>query len=174
MTQATAKPFQPEIHRVPAKNPSAKLQRAELLRLAGLCMLQGAKAQGVDAKMALSNLLCSGLETRTYSSVVICGYVEPKELKFRSDPKEIYPHLDYPMNSGGVVQCYDKYEYEEHYGAKSKLHVYNLDYTSLRIGLARLSLDYPHIFADWLNDRDDALTGDALVQCALFGGLVYG
>lgn len=45
---------------------------------------------------------------------------------------------------------------------------------TLREGLAILSEKYPHHAADIVNDNPDAGTGDALLQCAIFGDLIYG
>lgn len=41
-------------------------------------------------------------------------------------------------------------------------------------GLAILAVKYPHHFRDLVADKGDMFTGDALIQCALFGDLVYG
>lgn len=37
-----------------------------------------------------------------------------------------------------------------------------------------LATKYPHHFCDILKDGGDATTGDVLIQCALFGEIVYG
>jgi hypothetical protein len=51
---------------------------------------------------------------------------------------------------------------------------YKLSIPKLRKGLSVLAKKYPHHFCDILGSTGDAKTGDALVQCALFGDLVYG
>jgi hypothetical protein len=51
---------------------------------------------------------------------------------------------------------------------------YTLSITKLLKGLAVLATKYPHHFCDILREGGDATTGDVLVQCALFGDIVYG
>jgi len=51
---------------------------------------------------------------------------------------------------------------------------YRLSIPRLMKGLAVLAAKYPHHFCDILKQDGDATTGDALVQCALFGDIVYG
>lgn len=49
-----------------------------------------------------------------------------------------------------------------------------LDRAAIDRGLQTLAAKYPHHFADILDENDDANTGDAFLQCCLFGELVYG
>ena len=44
----------------------------------------------------------------------------------------------------------------------------------VRAGLQVLATKYPLHFADIVGDNSDCTTGDVLVQCALFGEIVYG
>jgi hypothetical protein len=44
----------------------------------------------------------------------------------------------------------------------------------VRVGLQVLATKYPHHFADLVGNNSDCTTGDVLVQCALFGEIVYG
>jgi len=41
-------------------------------------------------------------------------------------------------------------------------------------GLKLMATKYPKHFADWINENDDAITGDVFLQCALFGEIVFG
>lgn len=41
-------------------------------------------------------------------------------------------------------------------------------------GLKVLATKYPHHFSDVINESGDATTGDVLVQCALFGEIIFG
>jgi hypothetical protein len=45
---------------------------------------------------------------------------------------------------------------------------------SLATGLGILAMKYPRHFADIMSGKWDACSGDALIQCALFGELRYG
>jgi len=51
---------------------------------------------------------------------------------------------------------------------------YRLSIPKIMKGLAVLAKKYPHHFCDILKEDGDATTGDVLVQCALFGDIVYG
>ena len=176
MTQTTkqAQTKQPQKLTVPPTAKSAKLSDKELLKLGRVCLMQGAKKLGENSsKEALCDLFCSGIESGYLSSITIEEFIEPKKMTFRTDEKEIYRHLDYPMNTGGALKVFDKYEYNENGNNPETCYRYTLDLDKLIIGLARLSLDYPKIYAQWLDNSADALTGDALIQCALFGSIVY-
>lgn len=51
---------------------------------------------------------------------------------------------------------------------------YDLSLDKLKQGLQVLANEYPHHFKDVIAETGDATTGDVLVQCALFGTIVYG
>lgn len=51
---------------------------------------------------------------------------------------------------------------------------YELSLDKLKSGLQVLAEKYPHHFKDIITEDGDATTGDVLVQCALFGDIVYG
>jgi hypothetical protein len=50
---------------------------------------------------------------------------------------------------------------------------HTLSLEKLRCGLAIMANKYPFHFRDVMMETDDATTGDVLVQCALFGEIVY-
>jgi hypothetical protein len=65
------------------------------------------------------------------------------------------------------------YESEgSHDGKGDGLHELTSD--KVRAGLQVLASKYPHHFADIVGDNSDCITCDALVQCALFGEIIYG
>lgn len=49
-----------------------------------------------------------------------------------------------------------------------------LDREALQRGLEVVRDKYPHVFADIVNESEDASTGDVFLQCCLFGEAVYG
>jgi hypothetical protein len=65
---------------------------------------------------------------------------------------------------------------EESDETKGALHgkKYRLNRDKIRSGLKVLATKYPHHFYDILKEDGDTTTGDVLVQCALFGDIVYG
>ena len=52
--------------------------------------------------------------------------------------------------------------------------VYTLDKAAVYRGIVILAAKYPHHFADLITDNSDATTGDCLIQCALFGDIIFG
>ena len=151
---------------------SATLTPAELSRMGDLCLLQGV------GKKRLSDLLCNGLECGSYATFGVdpTSYVAPKdEDLFKLDDGDtdghVYRHIQYPMSKGGSASLFCRYDEEEGEDGDRR---FTLDLPALKRGLAILSLDYPRVFADWVKENDDALTGDALLQCALLGEVVYG
>jgi hypothetical protein len=52
--------------------------------------------------------------------------------------------------------------------------VLTLDEEAVQRGLTILAEQYPEHFADILAEDDDALTGNALLECCLFGKVQYG
>ena len=65
------------------------------------------------------------------------------------------------------------YESEGPHDGKGAGH-HELTGDKVRAGLQVLASKYPHHFADIVGDNSDCITGDVLVQCALFGEIIYG
>ncbi len=114
----------------------------------------------------ISNLLCSAFEGGSNYWYQIQEFVDPKEFTFRTDENQLYKHLDYPLNEGGAVIVGDL----EDEDAKPK----RLDLDAIKKGLVTMSRDYPRHMMDFINDNDDATTGDVFLQCCLFGDVIYG
>lgn len=51
---------------------------------------------------------------------------------------------------------------------------YRLDKEALERGLHVFAEKYPEHFSDFINENDDAITGDIYVQCCVFGDAIYG
>lgn len=51
---------------------------------------------------------------------------------------------------------------------------YVLDRAALHRGVKAMAKDHPEHWADFINENDDAITGDVFVQCCVFGDTVYG
>jgi len=49
-----------------------------------------------------------------------------------------------------------------------------LDRAALHRGVKAMSEKFPEHWADFINENDDAITGDIFVQCCVFGDTVYG
>jgi hypothetical protein len=112
----------------------------------------------------LASTLCSGLEGGSGYWARLTEYTPPAEMTFRIDEGQIFRHIDYPMNEGGAVTLRDVEEGKDH----------RLDLPALKRGAAVMAVKYPRHFADMIGENGDATTGDILVQCAVFGDVVYG
>jgi hypothetical protein len=51
---------------------------------------------------------------------------------------------------------------------------FNVDLETIKTGLAVFAQKYPKDFADFVNENDDAGTGDTFLQCVCFGEAIYG
>ena len=129
----------------------------------------------------MMDLVCCGLESGPYGSFTIVGYEKPAEIKVKLDdfssymkPEErrVYRHIDYPFNDGGAVLFKVKDGYAE--TPEEQETVYKLNRETLVKGMQILLEKYPRIYGDWVKENDDALTGDAFIQCCLLGDVVYG
>jgi len=76
-----------------------------------------------------------------------------------------YPHIDMPFKEGGAILIQD----EEDDTAPINV----LDMEAIQRGLHIMADKYPHHMSAFLDDNEDATTGDVFVQCALFGTIVY-
>lgn len=90
---------------------------------------------------------------------------EPPKFRFRTLEQTVVRLVDYPLNEGGFLNIVTS----EH-GPR----VFRLDLNAIARGLDALAQHYPRHFADLINENGDALTADVLLQCCLFGKLVYG
>lgn len=127
----------------------------------------------VEVKLAVpisrvQDLLCCGMEGGIGYWATIVGYKEPKSIVHRTDDEQIYKHLDYPVNEGGAVII------EDEEGGKT----YELDLEKIQNGLRAMAGLKPgegagH-FTNFIEQNEDAETGDVFVQCCLFGEIVYG
>jgi hypothetical protein len=72
--------------------------------------------------------------------------------------------VDYSLNEGGSLGIVS---------TEPASDVSRLDLKSIRRGLEDLATKYPRHFADLVNENTDAITADVLLQCCLFGELIY-
>lgn len=113
----------------------------------------------------ISDLLCCALEGGSNYWYTIDKFIKP--LVAWHGGKIEYRHLDYPLSPGGALMISDK-EGEE--GTPT----YRLDVLAIEKGLKIMNEKFSHHFSNWLEENDDAETGDVFLQCCLFGELVYG
>lgn len=147
----------------------------------------------VDVKQEVSeeriaDMLTTAFEGGASNWCCITGYVKPKALKFRISKSQVFRHIDYPMNAGGVVIITDLYAECEKgneppmgsgfrynfVGWKPKNKPFRLTPKTLKKGLQVMANKFPSHFADLLAENDDACTGDVFLQCCVFGDTIYG
>jgi hypothetical protein len=121
-------------------------------------------------KLRISDMLCSAFEGGSNYWYCIDKFIKPPVIEWQSDPKQVYQHLDYPLNAGGALIISDK---ESDEPVKSKK-TYRLDLDSITKGIQVMAEKCPRHFADFLGENDDATTGDVFLQCCLFGEVIYG
>lgn len=107
----------------------------------------------------MQDLLCCGLESGDYGDFNIAGYEAPALTAE-------FLHLATPLSEHGALLMRDKY------GDSDKLH--RLDRAALQRGLDVMASKYPRLFADFLQENEDVITGTAFLQCCLLGEIVYG
>ncbi|MCU1315615.1 MAG: hypothetical protein JWN63_937 [Candidatus Acidoferrum typicum] len=90
--------------------------------------------------------------------------IEPPAFQFRSIEHLTHRLVDYPLNEGGSIGIVS---------TEPSSDVFRLDLNSIGRGLDDLATKYPRHFADLVNENTDAITADVLLQCCLFGELIY-
>jgi hypothetical protein len=117
----------------------------------------------------ISDALCSAIEGGSNYWYSIDRAIEPSEWQFDSEPQRDGQHWlhDYPLNPGGALLMSDTTEDNEHGTMR-------LDSESIQRGLTVLAEKYSWHMQDILQENADADTGDALLQCCLFGEIIYG
>ena len=121
----------------------------------------------VDPKRIADLLVCAFEGGSNYWYMIV-DYIEPPGEVFKSTGDQVFKHCDYPLSEGGGVVIKDIEDDDE--DAKT----YTLNIETIKRGLAIMSAKYPNHFADFMNENDDAETGDVFLQCCLFGEIVYG
>jgi hypothetical protein len=122
----------------------------------------------VNATFKVSRQQVAGALWRAFGSHItwfrVVDVIEPLTLRFRSIKRLTLRMVDYPLNEGGSLGIVS---------TEPASDVFRLDLNSIGRGLDDLATKYPRHFADLVNENSDAVTADVLLQCCLFGELVY-
>ena len=114
----------------------------------------------------LQDLLCTAFEGGSNYWYLITGTTYPKGEDKVSLGIE-FEHMELPFHGGSIQIAINDNE-----AGDDK--VYNLDLDAIKSGLQVFHDKETRHYADWLNENDDATTGDVFLQCCLFGEVVYG
>jgi len=107
----------------------------------------------------IEDLLCSAFEGGS-------NYWAKVESKVKPSVKYEYLH-EYPTRGGSII-------FKDIYADDDGIFEVPLNQESIEKGLAVMQKKYTDHFINFLNENDDAETGDVFLQCCLFGALVYG
>lgn len=122
----------------------------------------------VNATFKVSRQQVAGALWRAFGSQItwfrVVEVIEPPTLRFRSIEHLALRMIDYPLNEGGSIGIVS---------TEPSSDVFRLDLKSIRRGLEDLATKYPRHFADLVNEDTDAITANVLLQCCLFGELIY-
>ena len=115
----------------------------------------------------IADLLCAGFEGGVGYWAQITDHIVPETVwKGPGWEKHVYPYVHYPLSDGGGIVLRDA---EDEEGLR-----WVLDRRALHRGLALFPVKSPHHFAQWLQENEDADSGDVFIQLCLFGRIVYG
>ena len=123
------------------------------------------------SRQRVSDLLCCALEGGSNYWYEIREFVKPTAFTFYTDREDsVFKHLDYPLNEGGQLHIADKNDSAEAHTT----HILCLG--SIAHGLTIMSGDprYKRHWQDFLDENEDADTGDVFLQLCLYGEVVFG
>lgn len=114
----------------------------------------------------ISDLLCSAFEGGSNHWMKIGDCHEPGTWVFSShDKPDHHFDQDYPLNPGGYITIVEREDLTAYH---------KLDLAKIQKGLTIMSKAYNWHFRDFIQENDDAITGNVFLQCCLFGEVVYG
>ncbi len=116
----------------------------------------------------VADLICNAFEGGIGYWAKVTGYRKPENVfkwDLFGDDATVYRYVQYPMSEGGAVLLCD---------AEDPSEKWELTREKLEQGLTVMANKYPRHYKNWMQEDDDAETGDVFIQCALFGELVYG
>lgn len=126
----------------------------------------------------VADLLCTAFEGGVGYWARIIGKVVPEVVWQGGSWKgEIYSYVHYPLSHGGAIilrdaELPDPEDAVEEMG-ESLEDKWVLDREAIARGL-RLFPNHPFHLSNWLNENEDAETGDVFVQLCVLGEIVYG
>ena len=110
----------------------------------------------------IKDLLCCAFEGGSNYWIGKIKYTNPNDIEVN------HGYVDLPFIEGCCVTVYDT-EYDEEEGKYKGV----LNKESIQSGMQILADKYPHHWKDINQDNEDANTGDAYLQCCLFGEVVF-
>lgn len=126
------------------------------------------------SEVRIAELLSTAFEGGSNYWYLITGFEAPENPRpvifgdmkvLGGENAEIFKHTDYPLTGGAVVitDC-----------EQPNRGPWRLDGEAIQRGLKVMAEKYPRHWGDFVQENDDADTGDCFLQCCLFGEMVYG
>ena|ERR1035437_1276893 len=109
----------------------------------------------------VKDLLCNAIEGGSnywVETIDRCVVLDRNEAPYRQDV---------PFVESGYLEL----EEQEQSG---KAKTFRIDLNTIKAGLEVMAKKYPKHFTNFIEENDDAETGDVFLQCICFGELVYG
>jgi hypothetical protein len=116
----------------------------------------------------VADLLCCAFEGGSNYWCHIKVKKAPETFTFRYMPDlsdRPTSYTDYPTNRGGYLIVGD---------TEGDMEDGLLDIGTIRFGLQTMADKYPRHWQDFMDDNEDATTGDVFLQCCLWGEVVFG
>ena len=116
----------------------------------------------------VADMLCCAFEGGSNYWAEIKEKRKPEEFAFRYMPDlsdKPTSYTDYPLNRGGFLMVGD---------SEGDMPAALLDLGTIRLGLQTMADKYPNHWHDFINDNEDATTGDVFLQCCLYGEVIFG
>ena len=132
--------------------------------------------QEIDER-SVRGLLCSALEGGSNYWYINADHRLRDDLKYedfqeggsQQDPNDYWhPYELIPFVEGCAIVL------EADAEDSGKLEKYTLDRASMERGLKLMAEQYPHHFYNFINEDDDAETGDVFLQLSLFQKVIFG
>lgn len=130
----------------------------------------------------IRGLLCTAFEGGANYWYTDLTYDLPKGISFEEfreggarQPKGHYWHWCQliPLVEGCALVLRDKID-DDFDEEDESTAVHRITREDIEKGMKLFAKKYPSHFSDFLNENDDAITGDVFLQCVVFGEVLYG
>ena len=115
----------------------------------------------------IAGLLCTALEGGS-------GYWARAELAYTPTDADMKDSETYGDWAGFAFYMVNHPDFKFTINDLEEEESYTLTLETLKKGLKVMATKYSRHFDDFINENDDADTGDVFLQCAVFGDVIYG
>lgn len=116
----------------------------------------------------IQDLLCNALEGGYSNNWCRIERYEYPSIETKESMDIEFPHIELPFKDGKII--FKDVSGETNTPDKELI----LDIKAIEEGLQIMADEEPRHFADFLQENDDAITGDVFLQCCLLKEVIYG